>query len=105
MHAVAALAWFGGGALFGGSTLNLRRFAPVFLSLLGGAFRSRFLFLADAPVPAFMCLPTPTLTRRVALGLAAGRIGHVARGAPRADPESRLRWLRVCGVPGSLFGA
>ena len=27
-----------------------------FLSLLDGAFRSRFLFFAGAPVPAFMCL-------------------------------------------------
>ena len=53
---MAATTWFGGGAPFGGSTLDLRRSVPVFSSL-PGALWPRFLFLAGAPAPALMCLP------------------------------------------------
>ena len=56
MPAMVAFAWFGGGVPFGGPTLDLRRSAPLFFSLLCGVFRSSFLFLVGVPVPAFMCL-------------------------------------------------
>ena len=58
MPEATATAW-GGGVSFGGSTLDLRRYASVLFSLLGGVLRSRFLFLVGAPAPTLVCLLLP----------------------------------------------
>ena len=105
---MAATAWFGGGAPFGGSTLGLQRPVPVFFSLLGGALRSRFPFLAGAPTPTPMCLLLPCprgLTSRLTLCLSARLTGHAARGGFGVGPGSRSLWRGACEGFGSPFGA
>ena len=76
-----------GGALRSDSGSATAR-ACVF-SLLGGTFRSRFLFLAGAPAPALMFLSWPCLWGLVGWCVAC-RPGSIAtRGVLNDGPESR----------------